>query len=127
MRLPSIAGGPREDTMTLFDFFVGTAHAQTAAPAGPSAGLLEFLPLLVLFIVFYFMLIRPQMKRQKEHRLMVDALAKGDEVVTSGGIAGKVTELGDSFLTVEIAKGIEVKVQRHAVGAVLPKGTLKAS
>lgn len=113
--------------MNLIDFVIGSAQAQTAAPASPSAGLLEFLPLLVLFVVFYFMLIRPQMKRQKEHRQMVDALAKGDEVVTSGGIAGKITDVGDSFMTVEIAKGIEVKVQKQAVGAVLPKGTLKAS
>jgi preprotein translocase subunit YajC len=113
--------------MNLLDFFVSSAQAQAAAPAGPGAGMLEFLPLLVLFVVFYFMLIRPQMKRQKEHKRLVEALAKGDEVVTSGGMAGKITEVGDSFLTLEIAKGIEVKVQRQAIGAVLPKGTLKTA
>jgi preprotein translocase subunit YajC len=113
--------------MNLLDFFVSSAQAQAAGPAGPSAGMLEFLPLLVLFVVFYFMLIRPQMKRQKEHKQMVEALSKGDEIVTSGGIAGKIIEVGESFLTIEIAKGTEVKVQRQAIGAVLPKGTLKTA
>jgi preprotein translocase subunit YajC len=115
--------------MNLLDYVIAGAQAQAAAPSGPAggAGLMEFLPLVVLFVVFYFMLIRPQMKRQKEHKQMVEAIAKGDEVVTTGGIAGKVIEVGDAFMSVEIAKGVEVKVQKQSVGAVLPKGTLKAS
>ncbi|MGQ0657009.1 MAG: preprotein translocase subunit YajC [Chromatiales bacterium] len=106
--------------------FIADAHAQAAPATGGGAGMLELLPLLVLFAVFYFFLIRPQMKRQKEHRQMVETIAKGDEIVTNGGIAGRITDLSDSFLTLEIAKGVEVKVQKQAVGAILPKGTLKA-
>ena len=87
--------------------------------------LASFLPLILIFVVFYFLLIRPQTKRAKEHRAMVAALEVGSEVVTSGGILGKVTELGDQILTVEIASGVQVKVQRHTVTQVLPKGTLK--
>lgn len=109
------------------NIFIADAHAQTAPASGGGAGMLELLPLLVLFAVFYFFLIRPQMKRQKEHRQMVEALAKGDEIVTSGGIAGRITDMSDTFLTMEIAKGIEVKVQKQAVGAILPKGSLKTS
>ena len=85
----------------------------------------SMLPLVLMFVVLYFVMIRPQMKRQKEHRAMLDALAKGDEVATSGGIVGKVTKLGDSMLGVEVANGVEVQVQRHAVVQVLPKGTVK--
>ena len=76
-------------------------------------------------VVFYFLLIRPQSKRQKEHKRMVEALAKGDEVVTMGGIAGRIAELGDNFLTVEVADGVQIKVRRAAVESVLPKGSLK--
>ncbi len=101
----------------------GPAFANAAAPAFDWAGLL---PLVIIFVLFYFMLIRPQMKRAKEHRQMVEALAVGDEVVTGGGIAGRVTKVGDSYIDVEIAKGIEVKVQRVTIQAVLPKGTLKS-
>jgi preprotein translocase subunit YajC len=79
----------------------------------------------VILVVLYFIMIRPQMKRQKEHKTMIDALAKGDEVVTSGGLAGRITKLGESFLGVEIANGIEIQVQRAAVVQVLPKGTVK--
>lgn len=109
-------------------FFISDAYAQAAggAAAAPNP-LVSFLPLIVLFGIFYFMLIRPQMKRAKEHRTMVAALAKGDEVVTSGGIAGRVEELGDAFVTVEIASGVKVKLQRQAITQVLPKGTLKSS
>jgi preprotein translocase subunit YajC len=85
----------------------------------------QLLPLVLIFVVFSFLLIRPQAKRAKEHKAMVAALAVGDEVVTSGGILGKVTETGDQFLTVEIAEGVQVKIQRHTVSAVLPKGSLK--
>ena len=109
------------------NIFIADARAQATPASGGGAGMLELLPLLVLFAVFYFFLIRPQMKRQKEHRQMVEALAKGDEIVTSGGIAGRITDMSDTFLTMEIAKGIEVKVQKQAVGAILPKGSLKTS
>ena len=78
-----------------------------------------------MFVVLYFVMIRPQMKRQKEHKSMIDALAKGDEVVTTGGMLGKVTKMGESFLTLEIATGVEIQVQRSAVVQVLPKGTVK--
>ena len=105
--------------------------AQAAPAAGGAAqqpnGLVTILPLVALFVVFYFLMIRPQMKRQKEHRAMVSALSKGDEVVTNGGIAGRVDDVGESFLTVEIAPNVKVKVQKGAVSQVLPKGTLKSS
>jgi preprotein translocase subunit YajC len=78
-----------------------------------------------MFVVLYFVMIRPQMKRQKEHKAMVDALAKGDEVATSGGILGKVTKLGENMLSIEIADGVEVQLQRHAVVQVMPKNTIK--
>ncbi len=104
------------------DFLISSAYAQDAAPQG---GLMGFLPLILIFIVFYFMLIRPQMKRAKEHRQMVSALAKGDEVVTNGGLLGKLTKVGESFVEIELAEGVTVKVQRHAVANVMPKGTIK--
>jgi preprotein translocase subunit YajC len=101
--------------------------AQAAPAAAPGNPLVSFLPLIGLFVVFYFLMIRPQMKRQKEQRAMLSALAKGDEVVTTGGIAGRIEDVGESFLTVEIASGIKVRVQKGAVSQVLPKGTLKSS
>ncbi|MEI7037258.1 preprotein translocase subunit YajC [Fulvimonas yonginensis] len=101
--------------------------AQAAPAAAPGNPLFSFLPLIALFVIFYFLMIRPQMKRQKEHRNMVAALAKGDEVVTNGGIAGRVDEVGESFITVEIAPNVKIKLQKGAVSQVLPKGTLKAS
>jgi preprotein translocase subunit YajC len=108
------------------DFLISSAWAQAAGGAQPSA-LVQLLPLILIFVVFYFLLIRPQAKRAKEHKAMVAALAAGDEVVTSGGILGKVTEAGEQFLTVEIAEGVRVRVQRHTVSSVLPKGTLKSA
>ena len=109
--------------------FISSAFAQTA-PAAAAGGdiqssLMSMLPLVLMFVVLYFVMIRPQMKRQKEHRTMVEALAKGDEVATSGGMLGKVTKLGDVYVGVEIANGVEVTVQRSAVAQVLPKGTVK--
>ncbi|WP_130620109.1 preprotein translocase subunit YajC [Dyella amyloliquefaciens] len=101
--------------------------AQAAPAAGAPNPIMTFLPLILLFVVFYFLMIRPQMKRQKEHRNMVSALSKGDEVVTNGGIAGKVDEVGESFITVEIAPNVKIKLQKGAVQQVLPKGTLKSS
>ena len=95
------------------------------AGAGSESSLLSMLPLLLMFVVLYFVMIRPQMKKQKEHRAMIDALAKGDEVVTVGGVLGRVTKLGESFIDVEVAKGFELQVQRSAVVQVLPKGTVK--
>ena len=83
------------------------------------------LPLVLMFVVLYFVMIRPQMKKQKEHRSMIDALAKGDEIVTAGGLIGKVSKLGESYVSVELAPGVEVQAQRSAVVQVLPKGTVK--
>jgi preprotein translocase subunit YajC len=86
---------------------------------------MSMLPLVLMFVVLYFVMIRPQMKKQKEHRAMVEALAKGDEVVTAGGLLGKVSKIGDSFIGVEIANGVEVQLQRSSVVQVLPKGSIK--
>ena len=108
------------------DWFISSAHAQAAGAAQPNP-LMQMLPLVLIFVVFYFLLIRPQTKRAKEHRAMVAALAVGDEVVTGGGLLGKVTEVSDQVLTVEIAEGVAVKIQRHTVQSVLPKGTLKSA
>ena len=83
------------------------------------------LPLVLMFVVLYFVMIRPQMKKAKEHKAMVEALAKGDEVVTQGGLAGRITKVGDNYVSLEIAEGTEVVVQKPAIGLVLPKGTLK--
>lgn len=105
------------------EFLISNAFAADA-PA-PSAGLAEFLPMILLFVVFYFILIRPQMKRAKEHKVMTEALSKGDEVATNGGLLGKITDLGENFVVLEVAAGTQVKVQRHAIATVLPKGTLK--
>jgi preprotein translocase subunit YajC len=106
------------------DFFIASAYAQDASAQG---GLLSFLPLIVIFVVFYFLLIRPQMKRAKEHKSLVAQLANGDEVVTSGGLLGKVTHVGDSFVTVELAENVKVKLQKHAIASVMPKGTIKSA
>jgi preprotein translocase subunit YajC len=98
-----------------------------AAPGAAGGGLTLLLPMIALFGLMYFMMLRPQMKRQKEHRQMVSNLAKGDEVVSNGGIAGRVEDVGDTFITVEIAPNVKVKLQKSAVQQVLPKGTLKSS
>lgn len=90
-----------------------------------SSSLFSMLPLVLMFGVLYFVMIRPQMKKQKEHRAMIEALAKGDEVVTAGGILGKVAKLGDAHIGLEIAGGVEVQIQRSAVVQVLPKGSIK--
>lgn len=107
-------------------FFISDAMAEGAAAGAGDGGLLGMLPLLLIFVLFYFMLIRPQTKRAKEHKNMVEALAKGDEIVTNGGLLGKIIEVDDSFLTVSIADGVEVKLQRQAVSTLVPKGTLKS-
>jgi preprotein translocase subunit YajC len=106
--------------------FISNAYAQTApAAAGGAASLMQFLPLVLMFVVLYFIMIRPQMKRQKEHKAMIEALAKGDEVVIGGGILGRVAKLNDSMVHVEIAKDVEIQVQRPSIVQVLPKGSLK--
>jgi len=107
------------------EFFIQSAHAQAAGGGG--SDLMGLLPLVLIFVVFYFLLIRPQTKRQKEHREMVSALSAGDEVVTAGGLLGKVTKINEQFVSIEIADGVEVALQRHTVGAVMPKGTVKAA
>jgi preprotein translocase subunit YajC len=103
---------------------ISPAYAQ-AATGGTESTLLGLLPLVLMFVVLYFVMIRPQLKRQKEHKAMIEAVAKGDEVVTAGGFLGKVTKIGDTYLGVELANGVEVQMQRTAVVQVLPKGTIK--
>src|SRR5512147_690053 len=111
---------------SFLNFFISDASAQAAAPGAGGGSMVQALLLPVLLIVvFYFLLIRPQQKKQKEHRQMVEALAVGTEIVTGGGVLGKVTDLGEQFVTVEIADGVRVKIQRHSIAAVLPKDTLK--
>ena len=106
----------------MLDFFISNAWA---APALQEPGFAAFLPLIILFAVFYFLLIRPQLKQAKQHKALVAGLSKGDEVATNGGLLGKIKEVGDNFLLLEIDKEVEVKVQKQAVSTVLPKGTLK--
>ena len=109
--------------------FISAAYAQaaTGAAATPDAfgGIMQMLPMVAIFVALYFVMIRPQMKRQKEDKAMIDALAKGDEVATAGGVLGKITSLGDQYLGLEIANGVEIKIQRSAVVQVLPKGAVK--
>ncbi|MCC7256806.1 MAG: preprotein translocase subunit YajC [Gammaproteobacteria bacterium] len=105
--------------------FIQDAFAQGATP--PPDPLFSILPLVLVFVVFYFFLIRPQTKRQKEHKEMVAKLAVGDEVVTAGGVLGQVTEIGEQFIELEVAAGVRIKVQRHTIGTVLPKGTIKSA
>ena len=103
---------------------ISPAFAQSAL--GGDAGWAGLLPIVLMFVLLYFMMIRPQMKRSKEHKSMTDTLQKGDEVVTSGGLLGKITKVGDAYITLEIAPGIEISVQRPAVQTLLPKGTIKS-
>ncbi len=109
--------------------FISEAFAQAAPAPAASPGLFgnlaSMLPLILMFVVLYFVMIRPQMKRQKEHRAMIEALTKGDEVVISGGVLGKVSKMGETYLGVEVANGVEIQVQRSSVIQVLPKGTFK--
>jgi len=105
---------------------ISNAFAQSATGGGAESSLMSFLPLILMFAVLYFIMIRPQMKRQKEHRNMLSAMAKGDEVVTNGGMVGKVTKVGEAYVGVEIAAGTEITVQKSAVTTILPKGTIKS-
>ena len=108
------------------DFFISAAHAQALGGAsGPS--IIGFLPLVMIIVVFYLFLVRPQNKRAKEQREMLSKIAQGDEVATTGGILGKVTAVGEQFLTLEIANGVNIKLQKHQVGQLLPKGTVKSA
>jgi preprotein translocase subunit YajC len=104
---------------------ISNAYAQTAADAGAMGSLTTFAPLILMFVVMYFLMIRPQQKRAKEQKAMMEALAKGDEVVTIGGILGKVSKVTEQHVTIEVASGTELVVQKHAVSSLLPKGTLK--
>ncbi len=106
------------------DFFIANAYAQADGGGG---GLMSFLPLIVIFVIFYFLLIRPQMKRSKDHKNLVSALAAGDEVVTNGGVLGRIIEVGESFVTVEVADNVQIKLQKQAVASVMPKGTVKSA
>lgn len=107
---------------------ISNAYAQAASAAGGdlTSSLTGMLPLVLMFVVLYFVMIRPQMKRQKEHKTMIEALAKGDEVVTSGGMLGRITRVGDHSLGLQVAANVEVEIQRSAVVQVLPKGSLKS-
>lgn len=106
--------------------FISNAFAQGATAGGAESQLMSFLPLILMFAVLYFIMIRPQMKRQKEHRNMLSAMAKGDEVVTNGGIVGKITKVSDAYVGVEIAEGTEITIQKASVTTILPKGTIKS-
>jgi preprotein translocase subunit YajC len=124
---PALAPAPDFAGVSM-DFLISNAYAQAAGGAGAAPNpLVSFLPLIILFGVFYFMLIRPQMKRAKEQRNMIAALNKGDEVLTNGGLLGRIDEIAEQFVTLEVAPNVTVKLQKQAISAVLPKGTLKSA
>jgi len=106
--------------------FISNAYAQTAGATGIEGNLMSFLPIIMMFVVLYFLMIRPQMKRQKEQKAMMDGLKKGDEVITVGGVLGKITKVTDNYVNVEIAANTEVVVQKSAVTMLLPKDSIKA-
>jgi len=105
--------------------FISDAMA-AAGDAAAEPGFGSLIPLVLIFVIFYFLLLRPQIKRGKEHKKMTESLAKGDEVVTNGGLLGRITKLDESFISLEIAEGVSVKVQRSAIGSMMPKGTMKS-
>ena len=105
---------------------ISSAYAQAPAGGAGDAGLMSFLPIIVMFVALYFLMIRPQMKRAKEQKLIIDGLQKGDEVITAGGVVGRITKMGDAYVSVEIAANTEISVQRAAVQTLLPKGTIKS-
>lgn len=113
--------------MSLLDLLIPVAHAQAAPAAAPGGGLTAFAFPVIMIVVLYFIMIRPQTKRAKEHRDLLAKLQKGDEVITSGGLVGRVDDIGDSFITLEVADGVRMKFQRVAIATVLPRGSLKAS
>src|SRR5688572_16477727 len=108
-------------------FLISDAHAQAAAAAPQGPGIMNFILLPLMIVVFYFLLIRPQQKRHKEHQNLLSKLATGDEVITAGGLLGRITEVSDSFITVEIADGVRIKVQRQQITQLVPKGTYKSA
>ena len=105
---------------------IPSAFAQAPAAGAGDAGLMGFLPIILMFVLLYFLMIRPQMKRAKEHKTMVEALQKGDEVITSGGVLGRITKVSDAYILVEIAPNTEISLQKAAVQTLLPKGTIKS-
>jgi preprotein translocase subunit YajC len=111
--------------MFISNLFIANAYADGAAPAA-SAGIMDFIPLIGLAVVFYFLVLRPQMKRAKETKVMLAALQKGDEIVTTGGVMGRIAKVGDSFISLEVAEGINLNIQKSAIQNALPKGTLKS-
>jgi len=108
--------------MSFFDNAIYAASQQ-----GAPDPFMSFLPILVIFGVFYFLMIRPQMKQNKAHKQMVEALSEGEEIITNGGVLGKISKVGEQFLTIKISDGVEIKLQRHHVSKILPKGTIKSS
>lgn len=104
---------------------ISNAYAQAAAGGQHALGMMDFALPVIMVVAVYFLMFRPQMKKHKEHQKMVSELQKGDEVVTSGGLTGRIAKIGDNFTTIEISKGVEIQVQKQAVTTVLPKGTLK--
>lgn len=106
--------------------FISNAYAAAPAASGIMGSLTQFVPILLMFVALYFLMIRPQMKRQKEHKLMVEAVTRGDEVVTSGGVLGKVTKVSDIYVSIEVQEGTELILQKSAVTTLLPKGTIKS-
>lgn len=105
---------------------ISNAWAQTPAASDPTGGLMGMLPILLMFVVLYFLMIRPQQKKAKEHKALLEALGKGDEVVTQSGMVGRITKVSEDFVTVEIAANVEVQMQKPSIVVVLPKGTLKS-
>lgn len=113
--------------MNFLDFLIPSAQAQAAGAPPAGGGMGMFLLPIILIAIMYFLMIRPQMKRQKEHRALLEKLNKGDEIITSGGIAGVITDISDNFVTVEVSDNVRIRVQKGAIGNVLPKGTLKSA
>ncbi len=106
---------------------ISNAYAQAATEsAGGMGDLMQFMPIILMFAVIYFLMIRPQQKKAKEHKAMIDGLSKGDEVISQGGVAGRITKVNEDFVTVEVADNVEIQIQKPAIALVLPKGTLKA-
>ncbi len=112
--------------ISISQLLIGNAYAEGGAPAPQGGGIMEFLPLIALLAVFYFLILRPQQKRAKEHKALIEALQKGDEVITLGGLFGKVTNVGEDNVSIEIAANVVIQVQKAAVQNVLPKGTIKS-
>jgi preprotein translocase subunit YajC len=122
-----VRGATRKPAVTTGDSFVliSPAYAQAAAGAAQENTLLTFLPMVAIFVVFYFLLIRPQQKKQKEARAMLESLEKGNEIVTAGGVLGRIVKIDEQYVTVEVAPNVQMIVQRGAISQLLPKGTIK--